>query len=153
MLAVSSEVPLSQDAAVYIARGLRALAGVDGLHPAELALVESFEQDLGLEPTSASQFQSQGGGPLTDSAQRELFVRSMFLMALADGRISAYEGAWIERVATEIGVPAERQRTLATDAKKFLLSSLAGVRAFRAQAMEVGRGLGLSEEDIAAVLG
>ncbi len=140
MLELFKDVELSNEAASWMAQGLRALASCDGLHTSELALVEAFERELGLDPTDPADF-SASANPLTGDTETELFVRSLQLMALADGRISA------------LGVADARRAELAVESKKFLLGSLAGVSAFRAQAEQVGRSLGLSDADIASVLG
>ena len=56
-------------------------------------------------------------------------------------------------VEARAGCEVRLELELAVEAKKYLLSSLKGVRAFRAQAIGVGRSLGLSEADIEEVLG
>jgi uncharacterized tellurite resistance protein B-like protein len=152
MLELFKDVELSNEAASWMAQGLRALASCDGLHTSELALVEAFERELGLDPTDPADF-SASANPLTGDTETELFVRSLQLMALADGRISAKEDEWIAGVAGALGVADARRAELAVESKKFLLGSLAGVSAFRAQAEQVGRSLGLSDADIASVLG
>lgn len=153
MIEFFGEVDLNPDAAAYIAQGLRALASCDGLHTNELALVEEFERGVGIPPTDGADFASDGGGPLGDTSERELFLSSLQLMALADGRISSREAEWIDRVSSDLGIDADRREVLAVRAKKYLLGSLAGVKAFRDQAEDVGRSLGLSDEDIADALG
>ncbi len=153
MLELFAGVDVSQDGAQYIARGLRALADCDGLHNNELALVEEFERGLGLSPTDGRDFEAAGGGPLASTRERELFYSSLQLLALADGRVSSREQDWLDSVGAELGIGSERVEVLVVEAKKYLLGSLAGVQAFRAQAVGVGRALGLSEADIDAVLG
>ncbi len=152
MIELFADVDLSNDAAAYIASGLRALAGCDGFHTNEIALVEEFERGVGIDPTSASDFQSAGGGPLKDDSERELFLSSLQLLALADGRISAREDEWITSVSSDLGIGEARRQELAVQAKQYLLSSLAGVNAFRAQAEAVGKSLGLTDAQIAEVL-
>jgi len=151
MLELFKDVDLTQEAAAWMAQGLRALASCDGLHTSELALVEAFERELGIDPTDPADFNATVS-PLTGATEAELFVRSLQLMALADGRISAREEEWIAGVSGNLGVDAGRRAELAIESKKYLLSSLAGVSAFRDQAEGIGRSLGLSPEDIASVL-
>jgi hypothetical protein len=148
-----NDTDLAPDAAAFMSHGLRALAHLDGIHTSELALVEEFERSMGIPAGDHRKFDPAGGGPLADSAQKEAFYRTLQLMALADGRVSAREDTWIENVAGELGIAADRQKTLAVDARKYMLSSLAGVTAFREQAVAVGRSLGLSDEQIQDVLG
>jgi len=152
MIELFADLDLSKDAAAYIASGLRALAACDGLHNNELALVEEFERGIGIDATDAADFQSAGGGPLASGRERELFLSSLQLLALADGRISSREEAWIDGVCTDLGIAGGRRDELAIQARQYLLSSLAGVSAFREQAEGVGRQLGLTPEQIAEVL-
>lgn len=152
MQEVKSDLAISPEAASYIAQGLRALAHLDGLHTSELALVEAFERAYELEPADGKDFDPSGGGPL-EGEEKEIFLRTLQLMALADGRISGSESKWIEEVSAELDIPAERRAELERDAKKQMLGSLSGVTAFREQAVGVGRSLGLSDADIDEVLG
>jgi hypothetical protein len=153
MLELFADLDLSTDAAAYIAQGLRSLAACDGTHANEIALVEEFERGLNLEPGDGDAFELADGGPLTTLAERELFMRSLQLMALADGRISTREKVWIDEAAGELGINDERKDELAVEARKFLLGSLAGVKAFYKQAFGVGLSLGLAEADIVEILG
>ncbi|MEE2828200.1 MAG: hypothetical protein VX498_03345 [Myxococcota bacterium] len=148
MLALLEDVDFSREGLAWMALGLRALADCDGLHTAEMALIEEFERGLEIDPGNGKDFDSSGECPLTTAREREVFVRSVQLMALADGRISAREQQWLDTVCDDLGISSERQGELAREAKIFLLSSLAGVTAFRAQAEGIGRALGLSSEDI-----
>jgi hypothetical protein len=148
-----ADLNLSEEASTYIARGLRALADVDGLSNSELALVEQFEREAGIGPTSGRDFDVAGGGPLKSAKEREAFLSSLLLMSLADGRVSAREEEMIDALARELGVPSERQLELDRGARKFLLRHFAGVQVFRDQAVSIGRSLGLTPEEIAQVLG
>ncbi len=148
-----NDTDLAPEAATFMSHGLRALAHLDGIHTSELALVEEFERSLGIPAGDPRKFDPSGGGPLADTEQKEAFFRTLQLMALADGRVSAREGQWIANVAGELGIEASRQEALAIDARKYMLSSLAGVTAFKEQAVAVGRSLGLSDAQIEEVLG
>lgn len=153
MIELFADLNLSEEASTYIARGLRALADIDGLSNSELALVEQFEREAGIEATSGRDFEVAGGGPLDGPRPREAFLSSLLLMSLADGRVSAREEEMIDSIAGELGVPAARQLELDREARKFLLAHFAGVQVFRDQAVSIGRSLGLTPEEIAAVLG
>lgn len=152
MLELFADLDLSRDASAYIARGLRALADCDGTHGNEIALIAEFERGLDL-PAATGVFELASGGPLESEQAKELFVRSLQLLALADGRISDREQEWIEGVCAGLGIGDVRREQLAVEAKKYLLGSLKGVSAFYPQACGVGRALGLSEADIVEVLG
>ena len=134
-----------------MASGMRSLAGCDGYHTAELALVDEFERGLGLERTDGSSFDARHS-PLESAEEVEVFIRSLQLMSLADGRRSSREQEWLDGVCECLGVSAERKDKLEREARMYLLSSLHGVTTFRDQAISIGRSLGLSEEDIAEAL-
>ena len=152
MIQLFEHLEITKESAAWMASGLRALASCDGFHTAELALVDEFERSLGIEPTDGTTFDTRNS-PLESDEEREVFIRSLQLMALADGRRSGREDEWLEQVCGCLGISEDRRAELETDAKKFLLSSLSGVTTFREQAVSVGRTLGLSDEDIDEVLG
>jgi hypothetical protein len=152
MLQLFEELEITPESAAWMASGMRALAGCDGFHTAELALIDEFERGLGVDASAADDFDARTC-PFDSEQEREVFVRSLQLMALADGRKSSRESEWIDRVCGCLGISDERKDALERDARKFLLSSLAGVTAFREQAVSIGQSLGLSDEDIDEVLG
>jgi len=152
MLQLFEGLDLSPESAAWMAGGMRALAACDGFHLAELALIDEFERGLGLPPSDGDDFDARDC-PLESTEAREVFVRSVQLMSLADGRRSSLEDEWINRACSCLDISDERRTELEREAKKFLLSSLAGVTAFRAQAVGIGESLGLSAADIDEVLG
>jgi hypothetical protein len=152
MIQLFEHLEISAESAAWIASGLRALASCDGFHTAELALVEEFERGLGIEASSRGDFDARTS-PLQSTEEREVFVCSLQLMSLADGRQSSREEEWIVRTSECLGVSEARRLELEVDAKKFLLSSLSGVTTFRAQAVSIGQSLGLSDAVIDEVLG
>ena len=152
MLEMFADLNLSEEASTYIARGLRSLADVDGLSNSELALVEQFEREASIGPTSGKDFSVDGGGPLAAGAEREAFLSSLLLMSLADGRVSTREEQMIDAMATELGIDADRRMHLDREARKYLLRHFAGVQVFRDQAVSIGRSLGLTPAEIASVL-
>jgi hypothetical protein len=152
MLQLFEGLDITEESASWMASGMRALAACDGFHTAELALIDEFERGLNIEPTDGGDFDARTC-PFDAPEAREVFVRSLQLMALADGRQSSREEAWIDRACECLGIAAQRKDELEREAKKFLLSSLAGVTAFRGQAVSIGESLGLSADDIDEVLG
>jgi tellurite resistance protein len=127
------EVHLSHDAAEAIARGLYAIARVDGLHEREAGLIASFWIDAG------------GGGPLSDleraeaikpadmaaalhsDAERQLFIKTAILLTWADGGVSAAEKQAVGDFATALGVDAPMLEKLDAGVKDFLLAQLVHV--------------------------
>ncbi len=146
------DVEINETEAAWIAQGMRALAACDGLSSAELALVEQFEQEVGIASTANDEFDPTAS-PLRGADQEGVFVRTLVLLAHVDGRVSARELDFIEDVCERLGVDGGRREALEVSAKQFLLSSLAGVEHYRPQAEAVGRRLGLDDAQIAAALG
>jgi tellurite resistance protein len=128
------EVHLSHDAAEAIARGLYAIAKVDGLHDREAGLIASFWIDAG------------GGGPLSDleraesikpadvaaalhsEAERQLFIKTAILLTWADGQVSAAEKKAVSDFATALGVDQAMLDKLDAGVKDFLLGQLVHVQ-------------------------
>jgi tellurite resistance protein len=146
------DVEINESEAAWIAQGMRALAACDGLSSAELAMVEEFEHELGIGSTATDTF-DVATSPLRGEAQQGVFVRTLVMLAHVDGRVSSREVAFIDEVCARMDIAPERRAALEVDAKKFLLSSLAGVEHYREQAEAVGRKLGLTSEQIDAALG
>lgn len=97
------KVDIDAAQAQAIAAALHDVAAVDGLHPRELRLIESFSADNAGAPTT-------GGSPealasaLPDADRRLLFMRMALLLAHAEGAMSDAERAIIGRYATALGI-------------------------------------------------
>ncbi len=143
---MSTPVNLDAAAARTIAAGMREVARADGTHPREEALIDLFENDL---PPGASTVDLSA---LTDSAAREAFLKSLVLVAYADGEISAAERAVIHRHATALGLDTLAVGALFLDVASSLLSRLAGAKIWRDEVANIGREMGLPEAAIEAAL-
>ncbi|MGZ3406476.1 MAG: hypothetical protein ACXVAN_08555 [Polyangia bacterium] len=128
------EVHLSHDAAEAIARGLFAIAAVDGVHEREAGLIASFWIDAG------------GGGPLSDleraeaikpadvalalhsDAERQLFIKTAILLTWADGEVSAAEKKAVGEFAKALGIDQATLDKLDAGVKDFLLGQLVHVQ-------------------------
>jgi tellurite resistance protein len=128
------EVNLSHDAAEAIARGLYAVARVDGVHEREAGLIASFWIDAG------------GGGSLSDleraesikpadlaaalhsDAERQLFVKTAILLTWADGEVSAAEKKSVSDFARALGIDDATLEKLDAGVKDFLLGQLVHVQ-------------------------
>jgi uncharacterized membrane protein YebE (DUF533 family) len=145
-----SEQPLDIDGptAALIAAGMRAVARADGdIHPQELALIDAFEADL-----------PQGGlpHPHTALATRDLraaYVRSLVMVALADGAISEVEREVIGRLVGELGVDEDELETLIEDVKRWFLDRFRGVTVFRDAVASIAQDLGLDPATVPAAVG
>jgi hypothetical protein len=142
-------VDLDLETTSFIAAGLRELAAVDGVHEAELALIEEFERDCGV---SEVKFDLRGEHPLKTDALREVFMRSAILLAMADNEISELEGVRLGQYAHHLGIDVARLAELYRDVKVFLFSAFEGAELFRDQAEQIGEDLGLEDVDITSTL-
>src|SRR5687768_15415526 len=121
------ELDLSATAAEAIARGLYAVALVDGLHERELALIADFYGDTAEgrpEHVGAASLQRLGpldpatlAAVLTEAAPRELFLKTAYLLAWADGQVSTGERSTIDAFAGALEVPAETRKRLEAEVK------------------------------------
>src|SRR4051794_22332987 len=130
------ELDVSALQAEAIARGLYAVALVDGVHERELALISDFYRAAS-EGTRASAASIERVGALeakdvaqllVGPAHRELFVKAAFLLAWADGNVSAEERAKIAEFAKALAVTDQAQASLEAQVKDFLLRPLAGLQ-------------------------
>ena len=145
------EIDVSALQAEAFARGLYAVALVDGVHERELALISDFYQaataDFGRPGALASLERAGGLDPrdvaqlLIGQAHRELFIKAALLLAWADGHVTAAERAKIAEFSAALDVSAETQAHLEAEVKDFLLRPLAGLSNVEA-ATEVAKKLG-----------
>ena len=138
---------LDAAAAQTIAAGMREIAAIDGTHAREDALIDAFASGL---PSSASGVDLS---TLPTDDHKEAFMKSLVLVAFADGQLSDGERAIIEQYASELGLEASAVTGIVTHVASVLLSKFAGVKVYRDQVAEIGRGLGLDDATISNLLG
>ena len=143
------EVALSQPAAEAIARGLYAVAKVDGLHDREEALVASFWSDVGGGASALAALQrgaaitgAELGAALPEKEQRQLFVKTTLLLAWADGKITDEEKKVIGDFASALGIDKIALGKLEASVKEYLLGHLSPIQNTDAVA-EVAKKLGV----------
>jgi tellurite resistance protein len=127
------ELDVSALQAEAIARGLYAVAEVDGVHERELSLISEFYRAAS-EGAAAASIERVGALAPKDVAQlligpehRELFVKAAFLLAWSDGKVSPSERAKIGEYAAALSVSAGTVAKLEAEVKDFLLRPLAGL--------------------------
>jgi hypothetical protein len=130
------EIPISEEQAQAIARGLFTVAAVDGIHEREAALIADFYGATtggdGPSVTSLAEIQRRGPLPAADLAAalpgeelRQLFLKAALLLAYVDGKVTAAERKQIVSYGTALGVPAARQAALEESVRDQLLEPLA----------------------------
>jgi len=139
-------VSLDERAARIIARGMRSVAGADGiLHQRELSLIATFESNLPDE--------DEASGRLDDEDQQTVFLRTLIMVALADGVVSDAERERISALCEEHGIDQERIDAEMKVVKRRFLAVFAGVQVFRDAVVRVATDLGLSESEVDALRG
>jgi tellurite resistance protein len=141
---MSSEPQVDEAAAAVIAAGMKAVAEADGdVHPQELALIAAFESDVG------SGAAGDAVAALNSAEVRDVYLRSLLMVALADGVISDEEEAVIRALAADLGFDDAAVDAATLAVKRQFLSTFSGVTVFRESAVRIAAELGLSEEDLA----
>ncbi len=129
------EVHLSHDAAEAMARGLYAIARVDGVHEREAGLIASFWIDAGGGGGSLSDLEraesikpADVAAALHSDAERQLFIKTAILLTWADGEVSAAEKKAVGDFARALGIDEAALEKLDAGVKDFLLGQLVHVQ-------------------------
>jgi uncharacterized membrane protein YebE (DUF533 family) len=130
-----SDMQIAPTQALLFARGLYALARVDGIHEHEMALIGSFVTEA--LPDGAAQVllfskmpdptPDELAGALDSDDLKYVFLRTALLLALADGEISYKENAWIYNCAAAMGLKG-KMAAIEEEMKDYLLGSLSHVQ-------------------------
>ena len=129
-----------------IAAAMREIAEVDGLHEAEDQLIRQFEQSLPSHEGTVDL------SVIDTDELRDAYVKSMVLVAFADGGLTDLERQAVSEKSSAIGFSEDKLPGVYVEVAKGLLSTFSGVQIFREQAVEIGRSLGLNDNEIASVL-
>lgn len=128
------QIPVDNDEAALIARGLYALARVDGHEEREGILIQSLwmdavghDREVALKELEYGQDISHAdlARGLKGKELRHLFLKTALLLAYADSRLSDAEKTWITAAATAMGVDEAELKRLDELVRTFLLSQLA----------------------------
>lgn len=137
---------LGDEAIHAIAIGMREVARADGAHPSELALIEELEKDI---PAGDGEIHLEA---LDTEAAREAFIKSLVLVAYADGKVTDREREIVNHYASNLGISAVKLEEAWIEVASALLSHFSGVKLYREHVLQLGRDLGLSEAAIAKAL-
>lgn len=140
---LDTNVDIDATSAAVIAQGMREVAQADGMiHQRELALIASFEADI---PPGGD-----ADGELPD-AIKEVYLRSLIMVALADGQITDNEEERIMALADRQAIGRGQVHAQTLEVKRFFLQAFQGVHIFRDAVVRVARDLGLDESEVAAL--
>jgi uncharacterized membrane protein YebE (DUF533 family) len=139
---LNESVVLDEEAAAIIGRDMRVVAEADGvLHARELSLIDAYVHEL---PVS----DPVGYEAIVSGDLGTTYLRSLVMVALADGKISEEEHSVIIELCANVGLSASEVDEAIAEAKKEFLSIFSGLKLFRDSMRNVGQDLGLSETDI-----
>jgi hypothetical protein len=111
-----------------------------------MALIEQFEAQVPGESGSVDL------AALTTPAHRDVFLKSLVLVAYADGHVTDRERDVIRKYADALGFDAAAHTRAWTDVASSLLSVFSGVQKFRAQVVKLGEDMGLDHGTVDRVL-
>jgi hypothetical protein len=136
---------LNPAVAAMILRDLRRVAEVDGeVHRRELALIDAFATAI---PTDASPEQA-----LLDSKElRDTYVRSLVLLALADGDFADEEFILITELANEQGIDTREVQRVAADVERSFYGKVSGLRQFSDSLKSMAAELGFSDDEVTLI--
>lgn len=130
-----SEEELTFEHVKALTHALVAVARVDGVHDNEMALVREFYDscaragDPRLEDVAGGPPSPETAKALFDTPElAKLFVKSLILLAFADGTYARPEDALIREYATALGLGAAEVDALHASTKDFLIGSLAHIK-------------------------
>jgi tellurite resistance protein len=139
------EVHLERQEAEAIARGLYAVARVDGLHEREAGLIASFWIEAGGGAGALSDLERSSAitpvelaSTLRSEQQRQLFIKTAILLTWADGEVTDAERKSVHDFAAALQVDDATLDKLEAGVKDFLLGHLVHLQNVEA-ASEVAR--------------
>ena len=139
---MDENVVLNEQAAAVIGRDMRRVAEADGvLHARELSLIEVYMDTIGDQ-------QPQGFSAIDTQDLKMTYLRSLVMVALADGKVSAEENALIVELCANIGLGSDQVEQVISEAKKEFMSIFSGLQVFRESMRGVGHELGLTDSEI-----
>lgn len=127
----SNKTNLSTEQIQALVAAMLSVARIDGVHPAEEALIAAFHQEHADSPAAdlnALLPLVEGEQPLarlaTDSDFAETLVRMCVMTGYADGHLSEPEWAHTQLLAKRIQVTTERAQEIRTEVKDLLVAAL-----------------------------
>jgi tellurite resistance protein len=143
-------VDLDGKAAEAIARGLYAIARVDGLHEREAGLIAAFWIESGAGTGRLSDLEREKTpitaeelkAALSTPQLRLLFMKTAILLTYADGVVTPEERQILGEYSAALGVDAATVATLENNVKEYLLEQLAHLNNTDAT-VEVAKKLGV----------
>lgn len=130
-----AEQDLSFDQVKALTRAMFAVARADGVHDREMSMIRGFYDscartgDPRFEDVLREEFTPESAAalfPRPDTAK--MFVKTLILLAYADGTFAGVEDQMIRGYADRLGLSTEDVDHLVESTKEFLLGSLAHIQ-------------------------
>ena len=126
---------LTFDQVKVLTHAMMAVARVDGVHDNEMRLVREFYESCAR--TGDPRLEDVAGGPFDPAIAKtqfdtpelaKMFVKSLILLAFADGEYARLEDDLIREYAEVLGVSGEQVSGLHEATKEYLLASLSHIQ-------------------------
>ncbi len=140
MYSLMTDADIDAATAHTIAAAMREVSRSDGSHPAEEALINSFLEGLPEAGRGVVNLET-----VQAPEQREAFLKSLLMVALADGDMTDAELAVVRYYAGRLGVSDGDLHELVNEVGGYLLSAFHGVHVFRDDVIALGRSLGVDD--------
>ena len=151
MLDFIERVELDANTAICIAAGMKQMAASDNeIHKREVAFINDFIDEVGgtIDDLKVSDVDLS---LLKSDELKSVFLKSLAVVALADGEIRQEEKDLLNSYASQLDYSGSADQILEEVARAFL-SRFRSITIFRENAEKIGRQLGLSDEAIKEVL-
>ena len=148
MLDLQSDIDLSAAQLSSIAAAMKEMSAVDGeVHPDELAMIDQLLEGLdGVDSDHVNLML------FSEPQHKDILLKSVALVALADGKIMPEETALLERYSLDLGLENNHGIAIMREVGMAMLSYFRGVSVTRPKMEEIGRQLGLDATSIALAL-
>ena len=130
-----AEQDLNFDQVKALTRAMFAVARADGVHDREMSMIRSFYEscarsgDPRFEDVLRDEFEPEKCRELFDRPDTaKMFVKTLILLAYADGNFAGVEDKMIRGYAERLGLSGEDVDHLVEATKEFLLGSLAHIQ-------------------------
>ena len=134
---LDGDIELDSSPNASIAAAMKEMSAVDGeIHPDELAMIEQLTEGFDVSDNAEVDVS------LFQDTAKDIFLKSVALVALADGKILAEETALLEKYSVDLGLDSGYGTAIMTEVGKALLSYFRGVTVTRPKMEEIGRQVG-----------
>jgi hypothetical protein len=142
---------LDRNIAKFIAAGMLEVSECDGVTPDESALISAFVEGL---PNGAAS--SVDPSVFNTPTLKETLIKSLALVAIADGEVTDSEVEIIQKHGASIGLSESVVENYITAVAESMLSEFTegkSFKIFREQVFAIGRRMRLTDESIERILG